>query len=350
MPLNVASVKFSQGVGLLTDLLACNPADRVATMFHGSPGIGKSAMPRQAIAEYAKSQRLDPSSFFFRVVMLSQLDQVDLRGIPVPDLSAGVTRWLTPDFFPRDKDAKGFLFLDEFNAAPQSVMAPAYQLLLDHQLGDYRVPDGIRIIAAGNLDSDKAIVSRTSTAARNRLQHFKIEVDMDEWVAWALTNDIPVEVISFLRYRTGLLHKFEPEKDLHAYPTPRSWEMAAKFLRRNTNKSMEFGGLAGCVGDGPATEFVAFLRVARNLPSVELVIMEPKKTPVPEKADAQYALAGALAYRATKDNLAPIVTYLARMPGEFAALTMRDALTRDRSLAKTRAFIDWSVANKDFLF
>lgn len=351
MPLNVATLKFSNAVQIMTDLLSCPTGDRCAIMVHGSPGTGKSAVPREAIRIVAEGEGVDPSKFFFQVVMLSQLDQVDLRGIPVPDMSGGVTRWLTPDFFPRDPKARGFLFLDEFNAAPQSVMAPAYQLLLDHQLGNYHVPEGIRIVAAGNLDSDKAIVSRTSSAARNRLQHFRLEADIDEWVQWALTvGNIPPEIVAFLRWKPSSLHKFEPEKDLHAYPSPRSWEMAGKFMRRNTVKELEHAGLSGCIGEGQATELVAFIRVARKMPSVEKIIRDPKGTPVPEMADAQYAIAGALAYRANQDNIGQICTYIARMPGEFAAVVMRDCLTRDKSLSRTRAFIDWAKANTSFLF
>lgn len=347
MPLNIRSIKVSDAINIVHDNLVCDVGDTSSIMFHGSPGIGKSAVPKAAIARAAGKKG---GKYWLGITMLSQMDQVDLRGLPVVDHDAGQTKWLTPNFFPVDPDAKGIMFLDEFNSAPQSVMAAAYQLLLDRRLGDYVVPEGIRIVAAGNLDSDKAIVSRTSTAARNRLQHFQVVVDLDEWVAWALTNSIPTEIVSFLRFRESLLHKFEPEKDLTAFPTPRSWEMVAKFMRRNTVRELEGAGIAGCVGDGPAAEFAGFLRVARNLPSVDTILLDPKKAPVPEKADAQYAIAGALAHRASKDNLDRINVYLGRLPGEFSALTMRDALTRDPSIQRCRAFIEWAGQNKSFLF
>lgn len=347
MPLNVRSIKVSDAVNIIYDNLVCDADDTSSTMLHGSSGIGKSAVPKAAIAR--ATEKLG-GKYWLGVTMLSQMDQVDLRGLPVVDHDNGVTKWLTPNFFPVAENAKGILFLDEFNSAPQSVMAAAYQLLLDRRLGDYVVPAGVRVVAAGNMDSDKAIVSRTSTAARNRLQHFQVVVDLDEWVVWALQNGVPPEVVSFLRLRNSLLHQFDPSKDLTAFPTPRTWEMVAKFMRRNSHRDLEGAGIAGCVGDGAAAEFAGFLRIARNLPSIDTILLDPKRAPVPEKADAQYAIAGALAFRATKDNLDRVVTYLARMPAEFSALTMRDALTRDSSLQRSRAFIEWATRNKSFLF
>jgi MoxR-like ATPase len=42
------------------------------------------------------------------------------------------------------------LFLDEITSAPPTVSAAAYQLILDRRLGDYVVPEGWVIFAAGN--------------------------------------------------------------------------------------------------------------------------------------------------------------------------------------------------------
>ena len=77
------------------------------------------------------------------------LDPVDLRGLPCLG-SDGRSKWATPEFLPQD--GSGILFLDELNAAPIMVQASCYQLVLDRKLGDYTLPEGWAIVAAGNRD------------------------------------------------------------------------------------------------------------------------------------------------------------------------------------------------------
>jgi MoxR-like ATPase len=52
---------------------------------------------------------------------------------------------------------QGILFLDEITSAPPTVSAAAYQLILDRRLGDYVVPEGWVIFAAGNRQGDRGV-------------------------------------------------------------------------------------------------------------------------------------------------------------------------------------------------
>jgi MoxR-like ATPase len=62
----------------------------------------------------------------------------------------------------------GILFLDELNAAPPLVQAACYQLVLDRRLGEYRLPDGWSIVAAGNRETARAITHRMPSVLANR--------------------------------------------------------------------------------------------------------------------------------------------------------------------------------------
>jgi MoxR-like ATPase len=48
------------------------------------------------------------------------------------------------------------------------------------------LPDGWSIVAAGNLDSDRAVTTRMPTPLRNRFVHLDFEVDLQEWCEWAI--------------------------------------------------------------------------------------------------------------------------------------------------------------------
>ena len=164
-------------------------------MLHGSPGVGKSDVVRQ-IAKQRGIELID--------LRLSQLDPVDLRGVPSVDTKKHITSWNTPSFLPTD--GEGILFLDEINSAAQATQAAAYQLVLDRKLGDYVMPPGWAIIAAGNRSTDRAIVNQMSTALKNRFTHLNYEVNNDDWCDWALRSNIAVEVLGFIRFRPMLLN------------------------------------------------------------------------------------------------------------------------------------------------
>ncbi|MDB5269694.1 MAG: ATPase associated with various cellular, 3, partial [Hymenobacter sp.] len=102
---------------------------KLSVMIWGAPGIGKSSIVAQAAARHG---------FEFIDVRLSQLAPTDLRGLPVADTEAGVSRWLAPEFLPRE--GQGVLFLDELNLAPPVMQGMAQQLILDRKVGSYEVP------------------------------------------------------------------------------------------------------------------------------------------------------------------------------------------------------------------
>jgi hypothetical protein len=301
----------------------------------GGPGIGKSAVVRQ-LAEALAVPLQDVRALL--------LDPVDLRGLPFLG-SDGRSKWATPEFLPRD--GTGILFLDELNAAPAMVQASCYQLVLDRKLGEYTLPDGWAIVAAGNRDSDRAVTTRMPTPLRNRFVHLEFEVDLQEWSEWAIQAGIRPEVIAFLRFRQELLSAFD--RDANAFPSPRSWEFVSRILNASPDKTIEHELFAGAVGAGAATEFSAFLKSFRELPNIDAILMNPLKEPVPENAAAQYAVASALAHCATDTNFDRICAYLGRMPTEFSVLCVRDASLREPEIRHTPGYTRWAVENHNVI-
>lgn len=319
-------------------------------MLHGSPGIGKSDVVR-SVAQDLKMELMD--------LRLSQLDPVDLRG--VPNVENRTTCWNTPDFLPTE--GKGILFLDEINSAPQATQAAAYQLILDRKLGNYTLPDGWTMIAAGNRASDKALVNQMSTALKNRFIHIDYEVNNDDWCQWALAHDIAPEVLSFIRFRPMLLNEFDTRgtkeedkarlsriRDTNAFATPRTWAFTSDILKERPAEDTEYELYAGTIGEGVAAEFLGFIKNYRNLPNLDTLLMNPKKTPVPEEPATLYALATGLASKATPDNMERVVEYTLRMPAEFQVLLIKDAAVRDKALTETKAFNAWIMKHTDILF
>jgi len=321
-------------------------------MLHGSPGVGKSDVVRQ-VAKQRGIELID--------LRLSQLDPVDLRGVPSVDTKKHITSWNTPNFLPTD--GKGILFLDEINSAAQATQAAAYQLVLDRKLGDYVMPPGWAIIAAGNRSTDRAIVNQMSTALKNRFTHLNYEVSNDDWCDWALRNNIAVEVLGFIRFRPMLLNEFEQRneskeekervqrmKDAQAFATPRSWEFLSKIVQQKPSSDIEYELYTGIVGEGSAAEFMGYLKYYRDLPNLDALLMNPGAAKVPEEPATLYALSTGLATKATQDNMERVVKYALRLPAEFQVLLMKDAIARDNDLTQTKPFNEWAIKNAEVMF
>ena len=260
-------------------------------MLWGPPGVGKSDMIRQT------AQRHDVPVIDIR---LSQMEPSDLRGIPFRNDTH--VEWAIPAILP-DTDRhgeQGILFLDEITSAPPSVSAAAYQLILDRRLGEYQVPQGWAIFAAGNRQGDRGVTYTMPAPLANRFSHFDVDAHLDDWVAWAYKNGIDERVIAFLRFRPELLFDFDPAHNPVAFPSPRSWEFAHRSLHKfSNNPDLLQGALQACVGPAAGIELTAFVNSLDKMPDLDDIVAG-REVPVPTEIDLQYAVAAALVGRAIR--------------------------------------------------
>ncbi len=303
----------------------------------GAPGVGKS----QVVAQIADKQGLELIDV--RAVLL---DPVDLRGIPriTPD---GKAVWSSPSFLPQE--GRGILFLDELNAAPPLVQAACYQLILDRRLGEYELPSGWTIVAAGNRESDKAVTHRMPSALANRLIHLDFDADLDDWISWANSSDINSKLIAFLRFRPKLLHVFDPKKNEKAFPSPRSWEFVSRILSAGPAPDTTQALVAGAVGQAAAAECIGFLHVYDELPDIDALLRDPRRTVLPEDPAVVYALCESVARRANDSVMEELVLLANRLPTEFGVLLMRNAVAMQPSIVETPAFGHWAQDNREVL-
>lgn len=101
---------------------------------------------------------------------------------------------------------RGLLFLDELTNAPQQTQGALYQLCLDRRVGEYVMPDGWRIIAAGNRKDDRGVHHRMPDPLVDRFFHVDFEHNMEDWTAWALTahEALPQVPANMIDFRAGL--------------------------------------------------------------------------------------------------------------------------------------------------
>lgn len=252
--------------------------------------------------------------------------------------------FVPPDFLPTK--GEGILFLDEMNSAPQSVQAAAYGLVLNRRLGEYELPKGWAILAAGNRAGDRGVVNTMPSPLANRLVHIDFEVDVEDWYDWATAAGVSDITRAFIKFRPNLLHSFNPAANERAFPSPRTWHFVDDVSKSNLSHEVEYELIKGTVGEGAAAEYLAFTRQLKDLPSVEEILMNPDGAPLPEAPATQYAVCTMLDRKITGNNIGAALTYLERMSPEFQVLCLRSAAIANRTITKTKEFIAWGHKNQ----
>ena len=319
------SFQFSLGRAMSLAYKTMTPA-----MIHGTFGIGKSEGIKAWAKQQAKTLKLEYSdspkdvnneSKFMCIVI--NLHHFDASGFWLPVIKDGRYVKQMDAMFP--VKGKGVIFFDELNLAPPLVQANAYQFFLDRRLGEYEVPDGFLVVAAGNTVLDNAHTFEMATPLKNRMSHWHLEKPtVDEWITdYALPHKIDPRVQMFLKYQNGYLHKYDASvaEDIFGIPTPRSWAKTAEAIQGLENYE-EIEAIAGAnVGVGIGTEFAAWLRLSMNF-DIEQIYKDEKipKSKDLEQVDTKYSLMGALVgyYQShpSKENTLKLFRLAQQLKGE----------------------------------
>lgn len=330
---NITTLKPSE----VATAMACCIEARQPVITWGAPGIGKSDVTQQTGAKLGRKV-LD--------VRASLLDPVDLRGIP--SVRDGRTHWNSPAFLPEASQGPTLVLLDEMNRAPVMTQNALFQLVLDRKLGEYTLPDTCEIVACCNRESDGGGVVKMPQALANRFTHLHMVADLDDWSRWAIGANVEPAVIAFLRFRPDLLHQFD--REAKAFPTPRSWNFVSRITAQKPGNGIEHALYCGAVGDGAATEYSAFLRMFRELPNIDAILLNPDTAALPTQPATMFAVASALARRAKVNNFGRVLQYVNRLPAEYGVFTVKDAVRKDPTLQACDEFTRWAITNSDVVF
>jgi hypothetical protein len=299
----------------------------VPPFLHGPPGVGKSSVVAEACVELGVQ---------FIDLRLVQLDPVDLRGLPYthPDengsLSAG---FAPPDWLPRE--GRGVLFLDELPQAQPLVMNAVSELVLDRRIGDYRLPPGWVIVAAGNRRTDRAATQEIPSHLKNRFFHIEVEPLFADWKAWAeepRSSDgrsrINPDLIRFLDLNQGRLNEFNP--DLLACPTSRSWAFVSQIMDNFVDKKARRAAISGAVGKHMASELTAFLQDDSDIPTIDAVIADPIQAPMPESPATLSSVLENMANNFPVDKADELAVYMGRAPEENQMVALVQIISRKK--------------------
>lgn len=263
-------------------VLELTPADQ-NIMLVGRHGIGKS----QILSQYYRKQGLKVIPLF-----LGQMaDPGDLIGLPVlshlggekssentnssSEAAIAKTQFAPPYWFPLDNEPI-VLFLDELNRARPEILQTVMDLVLNRRLGGHQLPKGSRIISAVN-EGDEYQLTMLDPALVSRFNVYHFSPTVDEWLQWAIANDLDPRVIHFIESQGTWLDGNEGQRagidtGLEKQPDRRAWHRVSDML-----KSMpvlveeDLDVITGLVGAPAASQFYASITGNRIVSGSELL-------------------------------------------------------------------------------
>lgn len=339
---------------MLTDLLRA----KQRVLLVGPPGIGKTARILAAAAANGHEAV---------IIRAGLAERIDFGGALVPDVKAGITRALPLEWLHALKTSSKptLLFLDDLGQAPVDTQAALMGLFDAGAL-----PDTVVIWGATNRPGDKAGVTALCEPLRSRFHvafalptpSTKLEDclnlqllaewqdELDGWVNWALDQDAEPAIIAWHRSTGGTrLYQWKPHADpAMRMPDYRSWETVIKLCKAGLGDNLPI--LAGAIGRPAAAEYLAFARLAQQLPTPDQVRMDPMGAPVPTAPAGLFLISTMLACAARPQDARPFTKYLQRLPDVYAALLGRDMFRRlGATMSGTPEWCQWFTQHR-YLF
>ncbi|KVK79020.1 ATP-binding protein [Burkholderia sp. MSMB1498] len=320
----------------LTELLAIYIPKRLPVLITGRPGIGKSDIVEDATAAAEHDLLISHP-----VVE----DPTDSKGLPLPSSDGKHARFLPFGDLERALSATRPLvwFFDDLGQASPAVQAAKMQLLLARRIGEHQLPDCVTFVAATNRRSDNAGVTGILDPLISRFAAVvELEPNVNDWTTWAVHQNVPPELIAFLRFRPDLLWEARSGRDIVASASPRKWGFLAKTMSAVPADLLP-DAINATVGEGAGAELISFLSIYRALPSVDAILLDPNRGEIPDEPSILYAVTAALAHQASDGNFERVLRYAERLVDagqrEFTALLVRDAMARQPELQDHHAFI-----------
>lgn len=346
---SVSLQEFAHGIGVV--------GGDVTIIGQGEPGIGKSSMLKKLAQTYPDYE-----------VAYIDCTLLDLGDFALPytvEVGGGnkVTRFAPNARFKFHSDKPVIIMLDEIGKAMKAVKNVLLTLMLEHRIGDSYAPKGSIVFGTTNLLTD-GVGDMLEAHARNRVALVTVrKPDADEWIEWALNNDISPEVIAWVKQFPHALASYTDgsQKDnpyifnpmragMGAVVTPRSLEKASHIAKKRNElgDALTISLLTGTIGESASRDMQAFFTVVDKLPTWEAVIANPATAKLPDDTVAKCILVFSAIARVEKDTLSKWLTYSKRMDMEWQALFATSVMKSPKQsfCVMNSDFKDWALKNQ----
>lgn len=326
------------------------------------PGRGKTSTIEAVVPAIGKNLG---KNLGFITVSGPNLQPGDTVGFGIPrhnpDATADMvfTRpffWVTPEGKYLEEYDGGVLFIDEADKMDVDLKKVVGEMALSGRCGPHVLPPGWVVWMAGNRVGDRSGSTKELDHLINRRFEIDVEDDVQGWEEWAIKSGVHHSIVAFAVSNPQIVWADTLPEKQGPFCTPRSLVSTAQLLAT-------LGGIgpdgtavlptdadaveiaAAGIGQAAAAQMFATIRLEQELPSMEAIVKAPEKTPIPGAPDAQMLVCYKLASLATDKTLAPIITYVERMPADFAVTFAKSLGLRNPMFIASKPMLSWVQRN-----
>lgn len=328
-------------------MLVKTNGNKVSYIFEGEPGVGKSSILRTLKEEMGTSDY----DFIYIDVPLKDIPDIALS---MPDHEQKITRaFINEIWLGTDPNKKKVILVDEVFKGTDFVKLMMNRLLLEQQVGDYKLPEGSIVFGTTNFATD-GVGDRTNAHTNSRVVRVPMRKSTgDEWIHWAVDAGIHELVITWAKQNPAIFHSykdtefdarahkdgqgifhyiFHPQHNNAYYVCPRTLELASHQIKNMdaTGDALMTKALIGTVGAKAALDMSAMFALGSDLPTLDDIVTAPDKARVPRSAPAQLMLVFKSLQYIADDNVDAFATYFQRLPKEVMSTWIKTIVSSDK--------------------
>jgi energy-coupling factor transporter ATP-binding protein EcfA2 len=355
----MSAINFGTQVSLkqAANLILATPMNRY--LLQGEPGIGKSSLLKTLSASLPDHE-----------VAYIDVPNMDLGDIamPVIDRETRTTSYYPNSRFKIHLGKPVITMLDEFTKGAEPIKNMLHPMLevANPRLGDISLLDQSITFLTGNLGSDN-VGDNLKAHSRNRIIPLTVrKPDADEWLEWAVNNNIEPVVMAWVRqfphalasYTDGAQNDnpyiYNPKRVQTSFVSPRSLERVSNIVRVRDRLDADslIAAMTGAFGEAASRDMQAYVEYQDQLPTWENIVKNPNTADVPTSAGACAVLVFGAIAKVAKDTMTPFMRYLERFEPEWQAcfaINVAKSPSKQSIAFSSQAFADWVAKNEDLL-
>jgi len=326
------------------------------------PGRGKTTTIVDAIPRIGAAMG---KNLGISVVSGPNLQPGDTVGFGIPKHGEKHSEMVfTLPFFWRTDEGKlleeydgGVIFIDEADKMDVDLKKVMGEMALSGRCGPHKLPEGWVVWMAGNRSEDRSGSTKELDHLINRRYEINVDDDIEGWEEWAHKNRVHPSIIAFAVSNPQIVFPDKLPEKQGPFCTPRSIVSVGEVLVTlagnpdgNLPTDTDAVELAAAgIGHAAAGQLFATLRLESELPNIETIINNPGTAKLPTKPDAQMLVCYKLASLTKAENITPVITYIERLPADFAATYAKAVVTREPRLVAHKAMLDWTKRNNTLM-
>lgn len=291
----------------------------------GMPGIGKSALAKEVTRLLALEMKTDIGFYTLDAPLLQPFDYT----VAVPNHETKTVELYKTGYLPHHGPA--VVCVEDAPHAKIYQTIPLMQIVLDHRIGPLHFDPNVWFIITGNREEDLASTNPLPSPLNNRMLHFTMNADEEEWRMWAKVNGLDNRVAAFIHAFPQHFCKM-PTEGVKTWPTPRSWHMLSDVIKNVKDESILRSMASAAVGSAVSSQFITWIKYLMDLDTEAIVTKGIM--PVHKDNAERFAIITAVASRVIamkneeiKKRAGNIMKFWRQLTGDFKVSFLKELIT-----------------------